>query len=76
MTVTAETAIALPSKISKKRSTCWKVFNVLRLMVFRPASVMAETTRKTASMKRTLRKGVAEAQKMMEAIVHVDRKYR
>lgn len=40
--------------ISKKSRTCWKVLRVLRLIVPSPESVMALTTMKRASMKRTL----------------------
>jgi len=48
------TKIAEPIMISKKSRTCWKVLRVLRLIVPSPESVMALTTMKRASMKRTL----------------------
>ena len=50
--------------ISKKSRTCWKVLRVLRLIVPSPESVMALTTMKRASMKRTLWAGVLAPQKM------------
>jgi hypothetical protein len=60
--------------ISKKSNTCWKVLTVLRLMVPRPESVMALTTKKRASMNRTLRAGVLAPQKMTAEIRQVSTK--
>jgi hypothetical protein len=60
-----------PSIIKSKRMTCCHRFKVERLMVLRPASVMAETARNSASTKRTLRGGVDEPQKMIAAIRQV-----
>jgi hypothetical protein len=39
-----------------------------------PASVIADTTRKTLSMYETLRKGVEEPQNIKDATRHVDKK--
>jgi len=47
------------------------VFNVLRLTVFKPAKVMADTVKNKLSVKLTLRNGVDEPQKMIADIRHV-----
>lgn len=55
-------------------SMFWQAYNVDKLTVLRPASVMAETARKMLSMNRTLCEGVEEPQKMMPAIRQVAQK--
>ena len=66
--------MADPNMIRTKRRICWKVLSVDRLMVFRPASVMALTVRNNESVKLTLRAGVEEPQKMMAEIKQVPMK--
>ena len=55
----------------RKSMTCWKVFSVDRLIVFRPAKVMALTVRNKASMNLTLRAGVAAPQNITAEMRHV-----
>lgn len=62
--------------INKKRMICCHVFSVDKLTVLSPASVIAETVRKSESMNRTLRGGVDEPQKMIAAKRVVTMKYR
>jgi len=65
-----------PSMIKKRSMICCHVFRVERLTGLRPASVIAETVRYSESMKRTLRGGVDEPQKMIAVIRVVTMKYR
>jgi hypothetical protein len=74
-TTNALTKMALPSIINRNNKNCWNVFNVLRLTVLSPASVIAETVRNRESVKLTLRKGVLEPQKITADRRHVRRKY-
>jgi len=75
-TTKAETQIDEPSIINKKSMICCHVLRVERLTVLRPASVIAETVRKSESMKRTLRGGVDDPQKIMPEMREVKMKYR
>jgi hypothetical protein len=60
--------------IRRKSITCWNVLSVERLTVFRPANVMALTTRKRASVKWTLFAGVEAPQNMTALKMQVQRK--
>jgi hypothetical protein len=52
----------------KNSRTCWNVFSVDRLTVFRPARVMALTVKNSESMYRTLWAGEDVPQKMAEVM--------
>lgn len=74
-TVPMLTKMLLPMRISSHKIICWKVVIWLKFTVFRPASVMAETTRKSESVYVILREGSEEPQKMREDTMHVPIKY-
>lgn len=55
-----DTQIEEPRIMRSQRMICWKVVMVERLIVLRPASVMAETTKKRESVYEMLRSGFEE----------------
>lgn len=48
-TTDPETNIAEPARISSSKISCWNVFSVDRLTVFKPASVIADVVRNKLS---------------------------
>ena len=71
-----DTKIAEPMMMRKKSMICWTVFKVDRLTVFRPANVMALTTKKSESVNVTLLGGVAMPQNIHADTSVTIKKYR